>query len=88
MVLFVEQLVLIQLLPADAATGVQVCTGKFAVPMVVVAQVVVTKELPAVGPLAVHEATNVGPVVFVVQLMVPPGVQTRTAVESSVAASY
>ena len=42
MVLFVEQVVLVKLLPADAVTGVQVCTGTLAVPMIVVAQVVVT----------------------------------------------
>jgi hypothetical protein len=40
-VLFVEQVVVVKPLPAAATAGVQVCTGVFALPTVVVAQEVV-----------------------------------------------
>jgi hypothetical protein len=61
-------------------------------PVVRVAQVVVVKELPAVGPDAVHVATPVGPVVTVlhvvvmnVGLPVVPAVQVATGVGPVVA---
>jgi hypothetical protein len=41
-VLFVEQVVVVKPLAAAAVAGVQVCTGVFAVPIGLVAQVVVT----------------------------------------------
>jgi hypothetical protein len=49
------------------ATGVQVCTPA-GVPLVV-AQVVASQPLPAAAAAGVHEATAVGPVVAVVQVV-------------------
>ena len=51
-------------------------------------QVVAVYRLPAAAATGVHEATRVGPVVTVVQEMLPPGVQLATGVVSSVVASY
>lgn len=60
--------VAVQLLPAEAATGVQLATP--APGLVTVLQVVVTLPLAKVGPDAVHDPAGVGPDATVLQLVV------------------
>lgn len=62
------QVVVVQLLPALAAEGVQVATGILVV--LLVEHVVVVHELPAVSPDAAHDATGTLVVLLVEQVVV------------------
>lgn len=59
-VLFVLQVMVVQLLSAFAVCGVQVVTPTG--PTTILPQVVATNPLPAVGATVVHDPTGVGPV--------------------------